>query len=190
MADSRPFHWRDYKKLLSYQRTLVIFLVTCRFVNRFLERGDRTIDQMIQAARSSKQNIIEGADAAMGSKSSEIFLTNVALASLGELKEDYLDYLRVRNLRIWEKDDRETKYVRQLCSRNGGHYKEYREFVETRTDEVVANIAITLICQAQLLLHRQIKGQWQRFLEEGGVRENMMKLRKAARERQRRYGKI
>ncbi len=123
----------------------------------------------------------------MGSKGSEIFLTNVALASLGELKEDYLDYLRTHDLRIWEKDSREAKYVRQLCRKNGGHYSEYREFVETRNGEVVANIAITLICQAQLLLHRQIKGQWKRFLKEGGVRENMMKLRKAARGKQ---GKI
>ena len=185
MDVEKLYKGRDFTQLLSYQRALVVYTATYKFVERFLKSGDRTCDQMIQAARSGKQNIIEGARASAGSKADELFLTNVALASLGELKEDYLDYLRTRNLRIWESDSAETQYVRKLCRKNGGSYEEYREFVETRSAEVVANILLTVINQTEFLLTRQISGLKDKFLREGGVRENMMRMRLAAREEQR-----
>ena len=188
MNDVNFYKGRDFTQLLSYQRTLVVYYGTFRFVKRFLEKGDRTRDQMIQAARSGKQNIIEGAKASAGSKADELFLTNVALSSLAELKEDYSDYLHTRNLRIWDKDSAEAKYVRGLCRKNGGCYEVYRAFIETRSDEVVANILLTVINQAEVLLTRQIKALAEKFLREGGVRENMMKMRKAAREPQKNIG--
>ena len=105
----------DYRTLLSYQKSVVIYEITYRFCRRFLARGDRTVDQMVQAARSGKQNIIEGSKAATTSKETEIKLTNVARASLEELLEDYGDYLKVRDLQTWDKDGREARYVRNLA---------------------------------------------------------------------------
>src|SRR5512136_3211316 len=104
----------NYRELLSYQKAEVIYDITYRFCEKFLKKGDRTIDQMVQAARSGKQNIIEGSKAATTSKETEIKLTNVARASLEELLEDYRDYLRVREHRIWDKESREAAYARKL----------------------------------------------------------------------------
>ena len=176
MEQERIFQSKDYKKLLSYQRSEVIYLATYCFVERFMNKGDRTCDQMIQAARSGKQNIVEGAMASAGSKQSELFLTSVALASFHELQEDFLDYLKTRRLEIWDKDSEKVQYVRNLC-RRGETYEVYREFVETRNAEVVANIVVTLIYQVEVLLSRQIKALEEKFLKEGGVKEKMMKMR-------------
>ena len=176
----------NYLELLSYQKTLVIYDVTFRFCQRFLRRGDRTVDQMVQAARSGKQNIVEGSKASGTSKEMELKLTNVARASLEELLEDYRDFLRVRDLAIWEKDSLEARYVRGLGHRQHVTYETYREFVETRPAEVVANIATCLIHQANYLLDRQIQRLEQDFLKEGGLRERMTRARLQARERQRR----
>jgi four helix bundle protein len=96
----------NYRELLSYQKAEVIYDLTFRFAHKYLAKGDRTIDQMIQSARSGKQNILEGSKAAPTSKETEIKLTNVARASLEELLGDYRDYLRVRDLPMWEKDCR------------------------------------------------------------------------------------
>jgi len=104
----------DYRTLHSFQKTEVIYDITFRFTHKFLNRGDRTIDQMIQAARSGKKNLLEGSKAGTTSKETEIKLTNVARASLEELLDDYLDYLRARDLRIWDKDSEEAQYVRTL----------------------------------------------------------------------------
>ena len=90
----------DYRTLITYQKAEVLYDITYRFCQRFLARGDRTVDQMVQAARSGKQNIVEGSKAATTSKETEIKLTNVARASLDELLEDYRDFLRVRNFPI------------------------------------------------------------------------------------------
>src|SRR5436190_18011974 len=104
----------SYRKLLSYQKAEVIYDITFRFCQRFLNRGDRTIDQMVQAARSGKQNIAEGSQASSTSKETEIKLTNVARSSLEELLIDYQDFLRARDLRLWEKDSKEAAYARSL----------------------------------------------------------------------------
>ncbi|MBR7130439.1 MAG: four helix bundle suffix domain-containing protein [Lentisphaeria bacterium] len=187
MSEERIFRGHgDYRNLLSYRRAEVIYLATYCFVERFLEKSDRTSDQMIQAARSGKQNIVEGSLASAGSRESEIFLTNVAYASFGELLEDYLDYLKVRKLRIWEAESEKVKFVRGLCRVGDGGYEEYRRFIESRPAEVVANIVVTLIHQVQLLLEHQIDALEKKFLKEGGVKERMTKLRIAAREEQRR----
>lgn len=103
-----------YRDLLSYQKAEAVFDLTCRFCERFLRRGDRTIDQMVQAARSGKQNIAEGCQASGTSKEMEIKLIGVARASLEELLNDYLDYLRTRRLPLWDKDSKEALFIRRL----------------------------------------------------------------------------
>lgn len=176
----------NYQELLSYQKAEVVYDLTFRFCEKHLKRGDRTIDQMVQAARSGKQNIVEGSKASGTSKEMEIKLTNVARASLEELLEDYRDYLRVRDLLTWEKDSKEAQYVRKLGSKPHTTYETYRTYVDTRSAEVVANIAICLIHQANYLLDQQIRRLEQDFLKDGGLRERMTKARLQAREQQRR----
>jgi four helix bundle suffix protein len=167
----------NYRELLSYQKAEVVYDLTFRFCERFLKRGDRTIDQMVQAARSGKQNIAEGSKAAKTSKEMEIKLTNVARASLEELLVDYGDFLRVRDLRIWSKDSKEAQYVRNLGREPDLTYETFREICETRPAEVVANIAICLIHQTNYLLDRQIRRLEKDFIKEGGLRERMTRAR-------------
>jgi four helix bundle suffix protein len=167
----------QYRKLLSYQKAEVIYDVTYRFCQRFLSKGDRTVDQMLQAARSGKQNIAEGSRASGTSKETEIKLTNVARASLEELLVDYEDFLRVRDLTMWEKNSKEAAYVRKVSSQPKATYETYREFCETRPAEVVANIAICLIHQANFLLDQQLRKLEQTFVKEGGLRERMTRAR-------------
>jgi four helix bundle suffix protein len=166
-----------YQELLSYQKAEVVYDLTFRFCERFLKRGDRTIDQMIQAARSGKQNLVEGSKASGTSKEMEIKLTNVARASLEELLVDYQDFLRVRDLRIWAKDSIEAQYVRKLGKRAPVTYETFREFCETRPAEVVANIALCLIHQTNYLMDQQIRRLEQDFIQEGGLRERMTRAR-------------
>ena len=175
----------EYRTFLFYQKSEVVYEITYRFCNRFLAKGDRTIGQMVQAARSGKQNIIEGSKAAVTSKETEIKLTNVARASLEELLEDYLDFLRVRDLAIWDKDSKEALYVRDLSRTTPLTFEVFREFVETRPAEVVANIAICLIHQTNYLLDQQMRRLEKDFLKEGGLRERMTRARLQAREQQR-----
>jgi len=166
-----------YQKLMTYQKAEVVYDLTFHFCERFLKRGDRTIDQMVQAARSGKQNIAEGSQASGGSKETEIKLMNVARASLEELLVDYQDFLRVRGLRIWPKDSNEAQYVRKLGRQTPITYETYREFCETRSAEVVANIALCLIHQTNYLLDQLIRRLEQDFIKEGGLRERMTRAR-------------
>jgi four helix bundle suffix protein len=163
----------NYRELLSYQKAEVVYDLTFRFCERFLQRGDRTVDQMVQAARSGKQNIVEGSKASRTSTEMEIKLTNVARASLEELLEDYRDFLRVRDFALWEKDSREARYVRKLGSSPHTTYEVFRAFVESRPAEVVANMAICLIHQTNYLLDQQIRRLERDFIEQGGLRERM-----------------
>src|SRR5205807_7182870 len=119
----------NYQELLSYQKAEVVYDLTYRFYQRFLSRGDRTIDQMVQAARSGKQNIVEGSKASGTSKEMEIKLTNVARASLEELLVDYRDFLRVRDLPLWDKDSKEALFVRKLGRGEHVAYETYRTYV-------------------------------------------------------------
>jgi four helix bundle suffix protein len=163
--------------LLSYQKAEIVYDLTYRFCQRFLNKGDRTIDQMVQAARSGKQNFVEGSKASGTSKETEIKLTNVARASLEELLVDYHDFLRVRDLPLWEKDSKEATFVHKLGRGPEVTYETYREFCETRPAEVVANIAICLVHQANYLLDWQIRRMEQDFVKEGGIRERMTRAR-------------
>jgi four helix bundle suffix protein len=167
----------NYRELLSYQKAEVVYDLTYRFCQRFLTKGDRTIDQMVQAARSGKQNIVEGCKTSGTSKEMEIKLINVARASLEELLVDYRDFLRVRDHAIWKKDSKEATYVRKLGHRSQVTYETYRELCETRPAEVVANIALCLIHQTNYLLDQQIRRLEKDFLKEGGIRERMTKAR-------------
>ena len=167
----------DYQTLLSFQKAEVIYDITFRFAYKFLAKGDRTTDQMIQAARSGKKNILEGSKAGRASKETEIKLTNVARASLEELLDDYKDYLRTRDLVIWDKLSKEAQFVRRLGRRTPQSYELYREFVETRAPEVVANIAICLIHQADYLIDQQLIRLEKEFVEKGGLRERMTRVR-------------
>jgi four helix bundle suffix protein len=167
----------DYQTLLSFQKAEVVYDITFRFAKKYLSRGDRTIDQMIQSARSGKQNILEGSKAGTTSKEMEIKLTNVGRASLEELLRDYLDFLRVRDLPLWDKDSPEARFVRDLGRKSPQTFELYREFVETRPADVIANIAICLIHQANFLLDQQLKTLEKEFLEQGGLRERMTRAR-------------
>ena len=167
----------DYHTLLSFQKAEIIYDITFRFAHKFLERGDRTVDQMIQSARSGKKNILEGSKASPTSKETEIKLTNVARASLEELLDDYCDYLRARDLPTWDKNSREARYVRQLGCKTPQSYEDYRAFVESRPPNVVANIALCLIHQTNYLLDQQLRRLESDFLRQGGLRERMTRAR-------------
>ncbi len=132
---------------------------------------------MVQAAHSGKQNIAEGSKAAGTSKETEIKLTNVARASLEELLVDYCDELRVRNFPLWEKESKEAQFVRNLGKKPHVTFEAFRQLSETRPAEVVANIAICLIHQANYLLDRQLRRLEQDFVKEGGIREQMTRAR-------------
>jgi four helix bundle suffix protein len=175
----------NYQALLSFQKAEVLYDITFRFCHKFLSKGDRTIDQMIQAARSGKKNILEGSKASVTSKETELKLMGVARASLEVLLDDYADFLRARDLLIWPKDSKEARYVRKLGCRPEQTYELYRRFCETRPPEVVANIALCLTHQTNYLLDQQIKRLEQDFLKEGGLRERMTRARLQFRNRQR-----
>src|ERR1051326_1963425 len=134
----------NYRELLSYQKSEVVYDLTFCFCRRFIDRGDRTKDQMVQAARSGKQNIAEGSKASGTSKEMEIKLMNVARASLEELLNDYCVFLRVREFPVWEKNSKQARFVRNIGSKPHVTYEAFREFCETRSADVVANIAICL----------------------------------------------
>ena len=176
-----------YETLLSFRKARIVFDATACFCDRFVDKHSRTHDQMVQAARSGKQNILEGSQASGTSKETELKLTNVARASLEELLEDYRDFLRVRGLPLWDKDSREALYVRKLGAGDAS-YKSYRTFIETRLPEVVANIIVCLIHQTNYLLDQQIRRLEQDLLAEGGLRERMTRARLAVRNQPHRRG--
>ena len=175
-----------YQNLLSYRKAEIVYDATVKFCAKYLDRRDRTVDQMVQAARSGKQNIVEASMASGTSKEFEIKLTNVARASLEELLVDYQDFLRTRDLRLWAKDSKEALFVRKLGASHDVSYETYRTFFETRPPEVIANIIICLIHQTNYLLDQQIRQLEQAFLKEGGFRERMTRARLAARAEQER----
>jgi four helix bundle suffix protein len=167
----------NYQPLLCYRKAEIVYDLTRVFCARFLTRGDRTIDQMVQAARSGKQNIAEGAKAAKLSKEMELKLTGVAGASLEELLIDYHDYLRTQRAIVWNKDSREAPYVRRLGANRELIFDDIRLLAETRPGPVVANMAVCLIHQANYLLDRLVARLEQDFLKEGGLRERMTRAR-------------
>ncbi|MDO8524415.1 MAG: four helix bundle suffix domain-containing protein [bacterium] len=189
----------SYKDLKTYQNSTIIYDFTVDFCNRFVvpphyttyqtdksyspqpypsNRSYRTADQMVQAARSGKQNIVEGSTE-RASKKSEIKLVSVSRASFQELLEDYEDFLRQHSLPLWEKDFPQAVAVRQLVYLPDKSYQTYRSYLSS--PENAANAIICLINQNNFLLDRQIKSLEEAFIKEGGYTEQLFKKRLAHR---------
>ena len=165
-----------YRNLRVYRLTEIIYDITFYFTQHYLQKGDRTIDQMVQAARSGKQNIAEGNQAAATSSETEIKLTNVAKASLEELLTDYEDYLRVRGLAQWQKGHERLEKLREYV-RTDAFLNEYAVLITKMSDEEICNLSITLIHQAMYMLQRLLETMQRRFVTEGGIKEQMFKAR-------------
>lgn len=146
-----------YRNLLTYKKAEIIYDGTVYFCNRFFQKFDRTIDQMIQAARSGKQNIAEASMASATSKETEIKLTNVARASLEELLLDYEDSLRTKKLKKWEKEHRLVNRLREINRTPDANYETFKKAIENPEPEICANTMLTLITITTYLLKQQLK---------------------------------
>jgi len=166
-----------YKNLITYQKAEIIYDGTIYFTKRFFRKYDRTIDQMVQAARSGKQNIVEASMASGTSKEMEIKLTNVARASQEELLIDYQDFLRTNKLPIWDKNHRLALRFREINRTPNATYETYIKAIENPEPEICANSMICLIKIVTWLLSQQIKSLEKAFINEGGLRERMTKAR-------------
>ena len=171
-----------YRNLLSYQKAEIIYDGTVYFTNRFYRKPDRTIDQMVQAARSGKQNIAEGSMASATSKETEIKLMNVAKASLEELMIDYEDFLRTRKLAVWDKDSPFVSRMREINRIPNANYETFVKAIENENPEICANSMICTIKVTTYLLAKLIQSLEKDFLENGGLRERMTKARIESRE--------
>ena len=172
-------HW-NYETLICYQKAVIIYDLTFHFCSRFLDKRDRTCDQMIQAARSGKQNIVEGYTDASTSYEVALKLYNIARGSFKELLEDYRDYLRTRGLREWSVDSEQTKAMRKIGKEQlESNY--YIQLAESRTDEVIANMLIVLLHQEDVVLVNFIEKEGEHFKQEGGFREKLTRIRLAER---------
>lgn len=168
-----------YKDLKTYQNAVIIHDFTVEFCRRYIDYKSRTKDQMEQAARSGKQNIVEGSAASPTSKKTEMKLMGVALASLKELLEDYEDYLRQHNLSLWDKDSTKAQTVRALVYTPHKSYTTYKSYITP--PEAACNSMLCLISQTTYLLSHQITALKEQFMKEGGFTENLYKERFAAR---------
>lgn len=170
----------NFRDLIAFQKSECIYDITVLFTRKYLSKGDRTIDQIIQAARSGKQNIAEGCAASTTSRETEIKLLNVAKASLQELLLDFEDYLRINGLKQWQVDNPRLGKLRTICTTNNDSAF-YREIFEKCNAEMVANMAITLIHHTDVFLRKLIERAKSDFLESGGIREQMTRGRIAYR---------
>jgi restriction system protein len=175
-----------YRELQSYQMAEIVFDATVVFCDRFIDRRSRTRDQMVQAARSAKQNIAEGSMASGTSKKTELKLIGVARASLEELLLDFQDYLRQHGLPLWGKEHPKAREVRALCYRKNRSYSTYKPYLEDNSPEVAANAVICLIHQTNYLLDQQLRSLEKEFLKEGGFTERLYRARSRARDGRRR----
>lgn len=173
-------HAGDYTHWNVYKKSVIICDVTELFINRALPKGSRTVDQMRQAARSCKQNIVEGVGDKSVSHKICLKLLGVARGSVRELLEDYGDYLRQHDMETWGKNDERTLQTRTYCAR----HDDPPEFVakcRERNDETVANIMITQIRQMDAMLAKVMKRIEDEFLAEGGISEAMTRARRETR---------
>lgn len=174
-----------YRDLKSYQMAEIIYDATAVFCDRFINTRSRTHDQMVQAARSGKQNIAEGSMASGTSKKTELKLIGVARASLEELLLDFQDFLRQRKLPLWPKGHPQVQEIRALAYRSNKSYSTYKSYFESSSPEasaeVAANAAICVIHQANYLLDQQLKALEKTFLEEGGFTERLYRVRSQTR---------
>ncbi len=192
MAKIRPSG--GYRELRSFQTATIIYDATYWFCERFLDSRSRMSDQMVQAARSGRQNIAEGSRASATSSQTELRLVNVARASLDELLLDYEDFLRHRHLRRWELDDPEALAVRRIGQKNRsdpsdlsdeGRYARYAEWLDHDDPAIRANALLCLIHQTNYLLDKQIQALEAQFIEDGGYSEKLATARLAERNRRR-----
>ena len=174
-----------FRDLQSYQMAEIVYDATVVFCNRFISKRSRTHDQMVQAARSGKQNIAEGSMASGTSKKTELKLIGVARASLEELLLDFQDYLRQQKLLLWGKDHPKAKEVRGLCYRKNRSYTTYKTYIENSPPEIAANAMICLIHQTNYLLDQQLRALEKEFLQEGGFTEKLYRTRTQMRNRRR-----
>ena len=181
MADLIPPHG-GYRELKSYQTAEIVYDATVAFCDRFVNPRSRTHDQMVQAARSGKQNIAEGSMASGTSKKTELKLVGVARASLEELLLDYQDFLRQHGLALWNKDHPTARVVRGLAYINRS-YTTYKPYIEKAPPEVAANTMLCLIHQTNFLLDQQLRQLEQKFLAEGGFTERLHRARSEWRNR-------
>jgi restriction system protein len=172
-----------FRELKSYQMSEIVYDATAAFCDRWISRRSRTHDQMVQAARSGKQNIAEGSMASGTSKKTELKLIGVARASLEELLLDYQDFLRQRNLPVWRKDHPQAQKIRKLAYASNRSYITYRTYIEGSSPEVAANAMLCLIHQTNFLLDQQLRQLEKKFLEEGGFTEKLYRTRLRARGR-------
>jgi restriction system protein len=172
-----------YRNLEAYKLAEIIYDGTTAFCRLYLSQRSRTVDQMVQAARSGKQNIAEGSMASGTSKKTELKLVGVARASLEELLLDYEDFLRQQGLAQWTKDSEKAKFIRGLARRKDKTYTTYKTYVEDKAAENAANTMICVIHQANFMLDR-LKGQLEKqFAQEGGFTEKLYRVRSQSRER-------
>jgi four helix bundle suffix protein len=172
-----------FRNLKSYQMSEIVYDGTTAFCDRWIGRCSRTHDQMVQAARSGKQNIAEGSMASGTSKKFELKLVGVARASLEELLLDYQDFLRQRNLPIWGKNHPQAQKIRRLAYASNRSYKTYRTYIEGTTPVVAANSLICLIHQTNFLLDQQLRQLEKQFLDQGGFTETLYRARQNVRKR-------
>jgi restriction system protein len=170
-----------YRDLKSYQMAEIIHDATVVFCDRFIEKRSRTHDQMVQAARSGKQNIAEGSMASGTSKKTELKLIGVARASLEELLLDFQDFLRQRGLPLWPKGHPQAQEIRALAYKSNRSYSTYKTYFEESEGATAANTAICLIHQANYLLDQQLRALEKEFVEEGGFTERLYRVRSEAR---------
>lgn len=191
MDEDKDFLRQDnnYRTLKAFKKAECIYDVTYYFAHTFLKSNDRTVDQMIQAARSGKQNLAEGNIDGITSRELELTLTNVNRASLHELLLDYEDYLRVRDLEQWKFDDPRCVQTREFCKTHLDSAV-FRQKIKERSDETIANIAITLIRQCDVLIKGLIEWKKRDFIEKGGIKEEMYKARKNWQKKNGAYGSI
>ena len=169
-----------YEQLTVYKVATCIYAITYYFAHTFLPKGDRTIDQMVQAARSGKQNIAEGCIDGDTSKEMQIKLLNTARGSMHELKADYEDYLLTRGLEHWKSDDPRSIQTKLYCKLHN-EPQHYQQAIRERSAETIANIALTLIHQYMPMIKGLIEYNKRLFLEKGGIKEDMSAARRAKR---------
>lgn len=167
----------QYQDLYFYQKTEVIYVMTYHFAKRFLDsKGDRTVDQMIQAARSGKQNIVEGLADGMTSTEMQLKLLNVARSSLKELRADYEDYLHTRELPFWDAKHHRYEDMLTFC-RKHNKVSDYEPYLKQWNDEEICNIALTLLHMTDRMMKTYISGLDQQFVTQGGIKERMYAAR-------------
>lgn len=166
----------NWNNLAFYKKADVLYLLTKHFTGKYLLRGDRTIDQMVQAARSGKQNIVEGFSDGLSSIKMEIKLLNVARASIQELQEDYRDYLNARHLELWDVDNIRYTPLLEFC-RTHNDQNDYIPLFAKYSDEELSNLAITLCRQVDKMMTTWLGRVEHDFTENGGISERMTAMR-------------